>query len=78
FSPGPHRTSPSSEQMIEAGFFNCNVGDRVICLYCNIICQQWTPHTNDSYEVHKILSSKCPYIIAKLRHERMMPSNDGY
>ena len=44
FSQWPHRASPSSAQMIEAGFFNCNVGDRVICIYCNIICQQWTSH----------------------------------
>jgi hypothetical protein len=50
--------------MIQAGFFNCNVGDRVICIYCNIICQQWTPNSDDPYEVHKILSPKCPYVIA--------------
>ncbi|CAF4502387.1 unnamed protein product, partial [Rotaria socialis] len=31
FSNWPHRISPSSAQMIEAGFFNSNVGDRVIC-----------------------------------------------
>ncbi|CAF3403899.1 unnamed protein product [Rotaria sp. Silwood1] len=37
FSHWPHRTIPSSAQMIEAGFFNCNVGDRVICIYCNLI-----------------------------------------
>ena len=56
FSHWPLRTSPSTSQMIEAGFFNCNVGDRVICLYCNIICQQWTPHTDDPCEIHKTLS----------------------
>jgi hypothetical protein len=50
--------------MIEAGFFNCNVGDRVICIYCNIICQQWTPNTDDPCEVHKTLSPKCPYVLA--------------
>ncbi|CAF2566863.1 unnamed protein product [Rotaria sp. Silwood2] len=66
FSHWPHRTSPSSEQMIEAGFFNCNVGDRVICLYCNIICQQWTPYTDDPCDVHKMLSPQCPYVVAKL------------
>ncbi|CAF3010248.1 unnamed protein product, partial [Rotaria sp. Silwood2] len=52
--------------MIEAGFFNCNVGDRVICLYCNIICQQWTPYTDDPCDVHKMLSPQCPYVVAKL------------
>jgi hypothetical protein len=66
FSHWPHRSSPSSSQMIEAGFFNCNVGDRVICIYCNLICQQWTPNTDDPCEVHKTLSPKCSYVIAKL------------
>jgi hypothetical protein len=66
FSHWPHRTSPSSEQMIEAGFFHCNVGDRVICIYCNLICQQWTPYTDDPCEVHKTLSPNCIYVKSKL------------
>ena len=66
FSHWPHRTTPSSAQMMEAGFFNCNVGDRVICIYCNLICQQWTPHTDDPCEVHKTLSPNCVYVKAKL------------
>ena len=57
---------PSSAQMIEAGFFNCNVGDRVICIYCNLICQQWTAHTDDPCEVHKTLSPICIYVKSKL------------
>ncbi|CAF0794885.1 unnamed protein product [Rotaria sp. Silwood1] len=69
FSHWPHRTSPSSAQMIEAGFFGCNFEDRVICLYCNIICQQWT-HKDDPFEVHKTLSSKCPYVIAMLKRQQ--------
>ncbi|CAF1041332.1 unnamed protein product [Rotaria sordida] len=69
FSHWPHRISPSSAQMIEAGLFSCNVGDRVICLYCNIICQQWVPFTDDPCEVHKILSPKCPYVIAMLKRQ---------
>lgn len=70
FSHWPHRSSPSQAEMIEAGFFNCNVGDRVICIYCNLICQQWTPHTDDPCDVHKTLSPNCPYVKAKLiRHE---------
>ncbi|CAF1270611.1 unnamed protein product [Rotaria sordida] len=39
FSNWLHETIPTKEQMIIAGFFHCNVGDRVICLYCNLICQ---------------------------------------
>ncbi len=66
FSHWPHRTLPSSAQMIEAGFFNCNVRDRVICIYCNLICQQWTPHSDDPCEVHKTLSPHCIYVKAKL------------
>jgi hypothetical protein len=68
FSHWPHRTSPSRAQMIQAGFFNCNVGDRVICLYCNLICQQWTPNVDDPCEVHKILSPHCPFVRAMLVH----------
>jgi hypothetical protein len=64
----PHRDTPSNKQMIEAGFFNCNMGDRVICIYCNLICQQWTPHTDDPCEVHKTLSPNCIYVKAKLIH----------
>ncbi|CAF0933130.1 unnamed protein product [Adineta steineri] len=66
FSHGPHRTTPSTAQMTESGFFNCNVGDRVICIYCNLICQQWTPHTDDPSEVHKTLSPNCIYVAANL------------
>jgi hypothetical protein len=69
FSHWPHRASPSSAQMIEAGFFGCNVGDRVICLYCNIICQQWIPNTDDPWNVHKTLSPKCPYVIAMAKRQ---------
>ena len=73
FSHWPARTTPSIAQMIEAGFFGCNVGDRVICFYCNLICQQWTPDTPDPCEVHKALSPKCLYVIAKLKSP---PSNE--
>lgn len=66
FSHWPHRTSPSQAQMIEAGFFNCNVGDRTICIYCNLVCQQWTPHVDDPCEVHKELSPNCPYVVNML------------
>ncbi|CAM4875307.1 unnamed protein product, partial [Rotaria socialis] len=71
FSNWPHRISPSSAQMIEAGFFNCNVGDRVICVYCNIICQQWTPNTDNPVEIHKTLSPKCPYVLAILDRQQL-------
>jgi hypothetical protein len=70
----PHRTSPSSAQMIEAGFFNCKVRDRVICLHCNLIYQQWVPNADHPWEVHKTLSPKCPYVLAKLAGQQILPS----
>ncbi|CAF3768733.1 unnamed protein product [Rotaria sordida] len=68
FSHWSHSHAPSQVQMIEAGFFSCNIGDRVICLYCNLICQQWTSNIDNPYEVHKILSPKCPFVKAMLLH----------
>ncbi|CAF4722030.1 unnamed protein product, partial [Rotaria sp. Silwood2] len=68
FSHWPHCTVPSSAQMIEAGFFYCNVCDRVICIYCNLICQQWTPYTDDPCELHKTLSPNCIYVRTRLMH----------
>ncbi|CAF4406814.1 unnamed protein product, partial [Adineta steineri] len=56
--------------MIQAGFFHCNEGDRVICLYCKIVCQQWTSNGDDPWDVHKTLSPKCPYVIAMLKRQQ--------
>ncbi|CAF1321524.1 unnamed protein product [Didymodactylos carnosus] len=53
--------SPSQPQMVNSGFFNCNVGDRVICIYCNIICQQWLI-ADDPVEIHRILSPNCCFV----------------
>ncbi|CAF3083158.1 unnamed protein product [Rotaria socialis] len=66
FSHWMHRNSPIQAQIIEAGFFNCNVGDRVICIYCDLVCQQWTPHTDDPCEVHRVLSPRCPFVVNML------------
>ena len=73
FSHWPHRTSPSHHHMIQAGFFYCNVGDRVICLYCNLICQQWIPYEDDPCEVHKTLRPRCPFVISMLIHHEAPP-----
>ena len=70
FSKWPEGTSPSKTEMIQAGFFSCNVGDRVICIYCNLICQQWTPNTADPIAVHKAMSPKCVYVVAMLALQR--------
>ncbi|CAF0947125.1 unnamed protein product, partial [Didymodactylos carnosus] len=52
---------PSKTHMIASGFFGCNVGDRVICIYCNLICQQWIL-TDDPSEVHRVLSPDCCFV----------------
>ncbi|CAF0990665.1 unnamed protein product [Didymodactylos carnosus] len=57
--------SPSRSQMIESGFFNCNVNDRVICIYCNLICQQFIVH-DDPSEIHRILSPNCCFVKTNL------------
>lgn len=74
FSHWSRRTKPSTEQLIAAGFFGCNVGDRVICLYCNLICQQWTSDTEDPSEVHKTLSPRCPYVLSMLTYPEFSPT----
>ena len=66
FSHWLQGAGPSSAQLMEAGFFNCNVGDRVICIYCNLICQQWLPEVDDPCEVHRTLSPRCTYVLSKL------------
>jgi hypothetical protein len=65
FSHWPLGTTPSSTQMINAGFFYTNIADRVICLYCNIILHQWT-QADDPSEVHETLSPDCLYVQTKL------------
>ena len=70
FSNWGDKTIPSKEQMITAGFFHCNVGDRVICLYCNIICQHWQGEIDDPVEVHKVISPHCGYVRSILAQER--------
>ncbi|CAF1345659.1 unnamed protein product [Didymodactylos carnosus] len=52
---------PSKSQMIEAGFFYSNVHDRVLCTYCNLICQQWTAEDEPVF-VHKTISPNCYYV----------------
>lgn len=66
-------TKPSPYQLIQAGFFSCNVGDRVMCWYCNLICQQWTPDTDDPFKIHEKLSPKCPFVLAL--QKSCQPSN---
>ncbi|CAF4700910.1 unnamed protein product, partial [Rotaria sp. Silwood2] len=57
------RFIPNNESMISAGWFSCNVNDRVICIYCNTICHEWT-NNDDPAEVHRRLAPKCPFVIS--------------
>ena len=71
FSHWPHDSALPEEQMVKAGFYQCNVGhaeiqDRVICIHCNLICQKWTPYADDPCEVHETLSPNCVFVKAKL------------
>ncbi|CAF1303609.1 unnamed protein product [Didymodactylos carnosus] len=60
---------PSKTQMIEAGFFYTNVNDRVLCIHCNLICQQWAEE-DEPEEVHKLLSPNCCYFTRYLKLTR--------
>ena len=64
----PHFT-PSRELMIAAGWFSCNVNDRVICIYCNTICQEWT-NDDDPAEVHARLAPQCSFVLSMSPIER--------
>ena len=68
FSTWPAKIRPTKEQMIAAGFFHCNVGDRVMCIYCNLIAQQWQD-IDDPVEIHKTLSPQCHYVRSFLTQE---------
>ncbi|CAF1306243.1 unnamed protein product [Adineta steineri] len=57
----PHLT-PSIQSMALAGWFSCNVNDRVICIYCNTICQEWTSNDNPA-EVHARLAPQCTFVL---------------
>ena len=57
-----HQT-PSIESMANAGWFACNVSDRVLCIYCNTICHEWSIN-DDPAQVHARLSPQCPFVLS--------------
>ncbi|CAF2229061.1 unnamed protein product [Rotaria magnacalcarata] len=77
FSHWSHSIASFLHSIIEAGFFGCNVDDRIICIYCNLICQQWIPRADDPCEVHKTLSPNCPYVKSKLTRPAISSINVG-
>ncbi|CAF4438976.1 unnamed protein product [Rotaria socialis] len=66
FSNWPSETPYTGSQMINAGYFYCNAGDRVTCIYCHLTCQQWKSNSEEPWEVHKTMSPKCPFVIAEM------------
>jgi baculoviral IAP repeat-containing protein 7/8 len=62
YSNWPH-FSPSREVMAANGWYYCNVADRTLCIYCNIICHNWAD-TDDPYEVHVRRAPDCPFILS--------------
>ncbi|CAF4815128.1 unnamed protein product, partial [Rotaria sp. Silwood1] len=74
FSCWPHPVSFRS-RMIDAGFFGCNIDDRVICIYCGLICHQWNIEIDDPYEVHKIFSPNC-LCVKSLSHCNSLQQNN--
>lgn len=61
-----HFESPLTTQLIKAGFFYCNIADRVICIYCNLICHKWNIDYDNPSELHRTLSPNCTYVQTKL------------
>lgn len=66
FSHWPRQNLGFEEQLMKAGFFYCNIADRMICIYCNLICQQWVAYKDEPCKVHKTLSPDCSYVRQKL------------
>jgi E3 ubiquitin-protein ligase XIAP len=66
FCQWPHRGALSSECMVRAGFFSCNIDDRSTCLHCNLTCERWTPNVDNPSTVHQTLSPTCLYVKEKL------------
>lgn len=59
---GWNNASISASRMIEAGFAYCNKTDRVICLYCGLICHRWDGESDDPCQVHQLLSPNCLFV----------------
>lgn len=52
------------KDLVDAGFFCCNIKDRVLCIYCDLILANWSHNVNDLFEIHKNKSPKCLYVAA--------------
>jgi hypothetical protein len=82
FSHWPYGSALSGAQMVKAGFFHFNadnvqIQDRVICIYCDLICQEWEPYVDDPCVVHKTFSPNCKFVQASLTHRGPIPILNG-
>lgn len=62
----PHRSIDFTKAMVSAGWFYCNIDDRVLCIYCKSICHQWQPETDDPCEVHRTVSPTCLFVQTRI------------
>lgn len=62
----PHRSIDFTKAMVSAGWFYCNIGDQVLCIYCKSICHRWQPQTDDPCEVHRKVSPTCPFVQTRI------------
>ncbi|UJR10742.1 hypothetical protein I4U23_014930 [Adineta vaga] len=56
-------------RLLEAGFSGCNVRDRVICMYCDLICEEWNVELDDPCKVHQVLSPNCLFVKSMLKNK---------
>ncbi|CAF1508661.1 unnamed protein product [Adineta steineri] len=73
FSHWPHASPEFIDQMNQAGFFGCNVDDRVVCIDCGLMCHQWIPNNDDPCEIHRAISPNCRYVQSKLMNYQPPP-----
>lgn len=55
--------TPNTQDMIAAGWSYTNIGDRVICIHCNILFHKWT-ESDRPYEIHRLRSPQCPFVLS--------------
>lgn len=55
------KKSVEHDSIIKSGFIHTDIGDRLICIYCNFLAYNW--NDDKTYEeVHKQYKPNCPYV----------------
>lgn len=55
--------TPNVQNMLTAGWVFTGMADRVICIYCGVICHKWVP-SDQPYEIHRLKSPRCSFILS--------------